>query len=135
MTSVNPVAKISPKVNVTAIGIMNFAWKLVSNISGVRPAAVVRVVSRIARRRSLAPSILASKWSMPLRTRLLIKSTRTSESFTRIQLRATIPIRLRMVIGLLVNRCPMMAPWIPNGIAAITTSGWPYERNRPASIM
>jgi len=64
-SSTRSVAKARPKAMEVAMGIRNWAWKEVSNNSGVRPAMVVSEVSKTARRRWQEASTKASVIPMP----------------------------------------------------------------------
>ncbi len=59
------VANASPKQRVSAIGIRNCACRLFSNRSGDIPPMVVRVVSRMARKRSAAAPVAANSSCSP----------------------------------------------------------------------
>ena len=86
------VAKSSPKPSDRAMGMRNLACREVSKIMGASPPKVVRVVSRMGRKRWIAAEWIASWCERPAsRSRRLAKSIMISESFTTTPDSATMP--------------------------------------------
>ena len=90
-TSVTAVANRTPAARATAIGIKNWACRLVSSINGVTPAAVVRDVSKIARNLASPAYRTAFPREALRRTFWLMNATITKESLTTTPASATIP--------------------------------------------
>ncbi len=121
--STSRVETIRPKTMVTAIGMMNCACRLVSNISGVSPPMVVSEVRMTARSRSRAPSMSAARSGSPRRSQSSMLVTRMIESLTTIPDRPTSATMLRIVRSKPSSQWPSVAPTKPTGITDITTIG------------
>ena len=118
------VAMRTPKPTDVANGTRCWAYVLVSKIKGATPANVVTEVSRMARKRSLAPVMIASLAGIPDRLRSLMNLIIISESFTTTPLTPISPYidqipRLRPS-----SMCPATTPIAPNGTAAMMMRGW-----------
>ena len=94
------VAKIMPKLSDIAIGMIHCACTLVSNMIGMRPAAVVKDVKMIARNRRVPDSMTACFNGTPSVRALLTKSTMIKLSLTTTPDNAISPKSENMLIAL-----------------------------------
>ena len=90
---------ITPKPRLMAMGIRNWACTLRSSSMGVRPAKVVREVSKMGRKRRRPASVTASRVLLPWLRIVLAVKTRTRESLTTTPDRPTIPKRLNRLMS------------------------------------
>jgi len=117
------VAKIMPKLNEIAIGMTNWACKLVSSMIGINPAAVVSDVSIIGRNRSAPDNRTASFADSPDCLALFTKSMRIRLSFTTTPARAIKPNSENILIATPIRMCPNTAPMSPNGMTDMMIMG------------